>query len=94
MELNENDIARIQQILLDAGETVRKASIKLDGDKLTFRLLGRDAHGSTAMLALWNNGLNGFSDGDLETLENWTDEIEGADSKLVTMTIAEGGLWK
>jgi len=93
MEITESDIARIQQILLDANETVRKKSIKLHANKLMFRLLGSNANGSTAMAALWNAGLNGVSDGDLSTRENWTDVAEGAASKIVTMTIGEGGLW-
>ena len=93
MELTENDIAKIQQILLDAGETVRKRSIELNGQILSFRLLGTDADGSAAINALWNAGLNGYSDGDLDTVENKTVWSEGAESALVTMTIAEGGLW-
>lgn len=94
MTLTENDIARIHQILLDANETVRRASIKLHDNRLMFRLLGSDSDGSAAMAALWNAGLNGYSDGDLSTRENWTDWTEGAKSAMVTMTIADGGLWK
>ena len=97
MELTEDDIAKIQQIILDSGETVRKESIRTDGNNLIFRLLGHDASGETAMKALWNAGLNGYSDGDLDTVENKTDykKVNGRiTSATVTMAIALGGFWK
>ena len=97
MVLTETDISKIQQIILDSGETVRKESIRTEGNSLIFRLLGYDADGEAAMKALWNNGLNGYSDGDLDTEENKTEyeEVNGRiTSATVTMAIALGGLWK
>ena len=94
MELTEDDISRIVQTLLDAGETVRKKSIRLDGKTLSFRVLGTDRDGHAAITALRKGGLNWYSDGDFETDENFTKHTQGAESSLVTMTLRDGGVWK
>ena len=94
MKLSENDVARIEQIILDAGETLRRDTIKLEGNKLTFRVDGSDRDGNLAIVALMKAGLNVYSDGNLDTLENFSTRAEGATSADVTMTIADGGLWR
>lgn len=94
MKLSEDDVARIEKIILDAGETLRRDTIKLEGNKLTFRVDGSDRDGNLAIVALMDAGMNVYSDGNLDTLENFSTRAEGATSADVTMTIADGGLWR
>ena len=93
MKISDTDVARVQQVLIDAHETVLKETITLDGNKLTFRVQGTDRSAQDAINALIAAGLNWISDGDENTLDNGSVPA-GIGYQDVVMTIAEGGLWK
>ena len=89
MTLSDNDIGRIEQILLDAGETPIKDTIALEGKVLTFRIVGTDRDGHAAITALKNAGLNWYSDGDFATQENYTVHTDKANRSDVVMTLRD-----
>ena len=93
MTLSDTDIAKIHDILIDAGETVRKETIKLEGNKLTFVIQGTDRDSHDAINALVAGGLNWYSDGNPDTLEIYGRHSDKTNETLVTMTVRDGGLW-
>ena len=89
MTLSDNDIGRIEQILMKAGERPIKDTIALEGKVLTFRIVGTDRDASNAIGALMKEGLNFYSDGDLETFENGSHPNAAIGYQDVTMTLRD-----
>jgi len=94
MTLSEDDIARIESIIMQVGERIRRDTIVIRDNRLSFRLPGTARNGSKAIKALMEAGLNVFSDGDLDTQENFVVWVEGAEICDVRLTLLPGALWK
>ena len=94
MTLSEDDIARIETIIRKAGGTIRRDTIQLESTKLSFQVIGSDRDGTAAIKALMQAGLNVYSDGDLDTQENYTTWKEGAAFCEVVLTLRPDGLWR
>ena len=94
MALSEDDISRIEKIILNAGETVRRDTIQFQENKLRLQVYGSDRDGSVAIQALMRAGLNVYSDANLDTQENYASWNEGASFSLVTLTLRPGALWR
>ena len=94
MTLSEDDIARIETIIRKAGGTIRRDTIQLESTKLSFQVIGSDRDGTAAIKALMQAGLNVYSDGDLDTQENYTTWKEGAAFCEVVLTLRFDALWR
>ena len=94
MTLSEDDIARIETIIRKAGGTIRRDTIQLESTKLSFQVNGSDRDGTAAIKALMQAGLNVYSDGDLDTQENYTTWKERAAFCEVVLTLRPDGLWR
>ena len=94
MTLSEDDIARIETIIRKAVGTIRRDTIQLESTKLSFQVIGSDRDGTAAIKALMQAGLNVYSDGDLDTQENYTTWKEGAAFCEVVLTLRPDALWR
>ena len=94
MTLSEDDIARIETIIRKAGGTIRRDTIRLESTKLSFQVIGSDRDGTAAIKALMQVGLNVYSDGDLDTQENYTTWKDGAVFCEVVLTLRSDRLWR
>ena len=94
MTLSEDDIARIETIIRKAGGTIRRDTIQLESTKLSFQVIGSDRDGTAAIKALMQAGLNVYSDGDLDTQENYTTWKDGAVFCEVVLTLRPDALWR
>ena len=94
MTLSEDDIARIETIIRKAGGTIGRDTIQLESTKLSFQVIGSDRDGTAAIKALMQAGLNVYSDGDLDTQENYTTWKDGAAFCEVVLTLRPDGLWR
>ena len=94
MTLSEDDIARIETIIRKAGGTIGRDTIRLESTKLSFQVIGSDRDGTAAIKALMQAGLNVYSDGDLDTQENYTTWKEGAAFCEVVLTLRSDALWR
>ena len=94
MTLSEDDIACIETIIRKAGGTIRRDTIQLESTKLSFQVIGSDRDGTAAIKALMQAGLNVYSDGDLDTQENYTTWKDGAAFCEVVLTLRPDALWR
>ena len=94
MTLSEDDIARIETIIRKAVGTIRRDTIQLESTKLSFQVNGSDRDGTAAIKALMQAGLNVYSDGDLDTQENYTTWKNGAAFCEVVLTLRHDALWR